>query len=225
MPTRVNNNTVVQTTGIPDRIMMRSPKTLGENRRMAQQAVRFGRTLVPKLSGRAAKGMTPYWSQGYFGIRWDQSYLWFQETGIRAFTMTKLAGKVIPMWIDDPTGKEARDNPKAKRRTISGRRQILIFRKAAKIGQRKRVARRDGRGRILGYRSVPMSYPGAPGRISQRHPSGRIAGKPPRALPHVGVRWRHPGLEGRGMLQHAMLETAKANGLRATTCYAKYGGR
>lgn len=225
MPTRVNQNTVVETTGIPGVIYMRSSRSLAENRQMAQQAVRFGRTIVPKLSGTAAKGMVPYFSEGAFGIRWDQSYLWFQEAGIRAFTMSKLAGKVIPMWIDDPTGKEARDNPKAKKRTISGRKQILIFRRAAKPGQRKRVARRNSQGKILGYRTVPMSYPGAPGRITHRLSVGTIAGKPPRSMPHVGVRWRHPGLEGRGMLQHAMLETARAHGLRNTTCYAKAGGR
>lgn len=225
MVTRVNNHTVVETLGVPNRIYVRSPKALGENRRLAQQAVRFGRTIVPKLSGRAAKGMTPYWTAQAFGIKWDQSYLWYQEIGIRAFTMTRLAGKIIPMWIDDPTGAEARKNPKAKKRTISGRRQILIFRKAARPGQRKRVARRNSRGAIIGYRDVPMSYPGAPGRITHRHATGRIAGRPPRATPHVGVRWRHPGLEGRAMLQHALLETARANQIPARTCYATFGGR
>ena len=224
MPTRTSTGTVVQSVGIPNRIYMRSSAGAATNRALAQQAVRYGRSLVPKVSGRAAKGMTPYWTDSTFGISWDRQYLWFQEAGIRAFTMTKIAGKVIPMWINDPTGSEARKNPKAKkRRTRDGRQQILIFRRAAKIGERKRVARRNSRGEILGWRDVPASYPGAPGRISHRHPTGRIAGKPPRATPHVGVRWRHPGLEGRGMLQHALLQTAQANGLRSRAVYATYG--
>ncbi len=139
-----------------------------------------------------------------------------------------LTHNTIPMWIDDPTGAEARRNPKAERRiTVNGRRQIRIFRKAAKPGQRKRVAVRDGQGRLVRWRDVPASYPGAPGRIARRAyndrmgtNSGKIAKLVPR--PHVGVRWRHPGIVHREFMQHGLSQIAAVARVPDQTIYATY---
>lgn len=226
MTTLVNRYTVVTGGQVPNRIAMGSDRRRGENRQMAQQAVRLARTLIPKMSGSAAKGLSPYWTESTFGIGWAHTYVWFQEAGIKPFTMSRLAGKTIPMWIDDPTGAEARKSPKAQQRTtVSGKHQILIFRKAALPGARKQVARRNARGGITGYRSVPRSYPGAPGRISHRFASGKIASTPTRATPHVGVRWRFPGLDGRGFLQHSVQTVAAEHQMAQTTLYATHEGR
>lgn len=219
----------VRTTGAvaPNRLYIRAPGMNHRKTRMlAHQSAAYARVLAPKLSGRGAQGIKPYWGNGYFGLKWDRPYMWLQDQGINPFTMTKLAGKTIPMWIDDPTGEEARANPKAKKRiTPNGRRQILIFRKAGRIGARKRVAVRDRRGRLVRWRSVPQSYPGAPGRITHREfdekrgaVTGKIAKRVPR--PHVGVRWRHPGLVGREFLHHALLETARLAEIEDQTVYA-----
>ena len=84
------------------------------------------------------------------------------------------------MWVDDPTGELASKNPKARTRvTMSGKPQVLIFRRAAKLGQRKAVRTKIANG-LYHQTSVPMSYPGAPGRIGTRQ-----AGQPwtPRAGP------------------------------------------
>lgn len=219
----------VRTTGhvLPNTLYIRAPGLKANQTAMlAKQAAAFAQVLSPKLSGRGAQGIKPYSGNGYFGLKWDRSYMWFQDQGINPFTMTKLAGKVIPMWIDDPTGTEARANPKAKKRiTANGRRQILIFRKAAKLGARKRVAVRDRRGRLMRWRDVPASYPGAPGRISHRQfdevrgsVTGKIAKRVPR--PHVGVRWRHPGIVGREFLHYALQETARLAQIEDLTIYA-----
>jgi len=224
---RVNDDTVVATPSVPDRMFMKAPGlTTNDCKQLAYAVVLTARPMIPKLSGRAAQGLKPVWGAGWFGVKWDQPYLWYQEAGIRPFTMTKLAGKVIPMWIDDPTGEEHRKNPKAKQRTtVSGRRQVLIFRRAAKPGERKRTPIRNAQGGITGYKSVPKSYPGAPGRIAYRRYSpttpsgstGKIAQR------NVGVRWRHPGLTGRGMVQHALQSVAADAGMREKTVYATYG--
>lgn len=221
-------------TVMPDRLYILAPgmpKRL--TRVLALQAVASARLLAPKLSGEGAQSIKPYHGDGFFGMRWDRAYMWYQEQGINPFTMTKLAGKVIPMWIDDPTGAEARANPKAKKRTTeSGRRQILIFRKVGKIGARKTVIQRDSAGRIVGRRSVPQSYPGAPGRISHRSygfkdvqsgHTGRIARLIPRA--HVGVRWRHPGIVGREWMQFSLQQVGDLANIEDLTVHATYRRR
>lgn len=219
-------------TVMPDRLYVLAPGLdRAQTRPLANQSAAFARAISPKLSGRGAQGIKPYYGDGYFGVRWDRSYIWWQEQGINPFTMHKLAGKVIPMWIDDPTGSEARKNPKAKTRvTVSGRRQVLIFRKASKHGERKRVAVRDRSGRLKYWRDVPKSFPGAPGRISHREfdevratTTGRIATRLSR--PHVGVRWRHPGVVGREFMQYAISETARMAGIEDQTIYATYRRR
>lgn len=208
---------------IPNRLYIRCPgQTKQETQLLAEVAARLCRRLVPKLSGRAAEGIKPYWGPGYFGVSWTVPYVWFQNSGTRPHTMRSLAGKVIPMWIDDPTGIEQRKNPKAKTRiTVNGRRQVLIFRKAAKFGERKMVARRDGAGRLMGWQDVPKSYPGAPGRINRRnYETGEISKLLVR--PHVGVRWRHPGLVPREFLTRGLQVVAVTAGLPDITCYATY---
>ena len=176
---------------------------------IATDAVAFAVRAAPKLTGEAASNMAPIFGTGFFGIRWTLPYLWYQEMGIRAFTMNKLAGKTIPMWIDDPTGRERSQNPRAQTRvTESGRIQILIFRRAANKGQRKMRKMPDGT-----MRDVPASYPGAPGRIAKREAarpwttSGKVGGQI--AKGNVGVRWRHPGMESRYFM-HDALEIAAA---------------
>lgn len=216
---------------IPDRLYMLAPeKDKSECRRMAMAAAAEALRLSPKLSGRAAAGIRPYFGQGFFGVKWDRPYLWYQESGTRAFTMRNLAGKVIPMWVDDWTGEQARKNPKAKTRiTANGRRQILIFRKVGKIGARKKVAVRDSQGRLVRWRSAPQSYPGAPGRISNREwtPPDQTTGRITRLIsrPHVGVRWRHPGLVPREFLQNALAKVGEENGLPSREVFAVYRRR
>lgn len=214
---------------MPNRLYVRAPQYNREQCEMlAKQATEFIRQITPRLSGRGAAGIKPYWGVGWFGVRWDRPYLWYQEAGTGPHTMRNLAGKTIPMWIDDPTGAEARANPKAeKRRTENGRQQILIFRKAAKPGAVKKVAVRDRNGRLLRWRKVPAAYPGAPGRIARRSyderrgtNSGKIAQLVPR--PHVGVRWRHPGIVNREFMQHGLQQVAQMARLEDLTVYATH---
>ena len=128
---------------------------------LAHEAVTIARRNAPKLSGASAKRFTPYFGDGFFGIKWVDSYIFFQEMGIKPFTMKSLAGKVIPLWVSDPTGTERTKNPKAKTRvTASGVTQVLIFRRVGIKGAQKSVLRNGIR------RFVPnTNYPGAPGRI------------------------------------------------------------
>lgn len=187
----------------PDRLYMEVPLSAHEAREVATDAARIAKSLMPKLSGASAAGIEPLYGQGYIGIRWGREYVWYQNAGIGPFTMRSLAGKVIPMWIDDPTGKERQENPKAKTRTTaSGKVQVLIFRKAAKQGQR----RPDGK---------PASYPGAPGRIALREAAkpwtatGKVGGRI--AQGNVGVRWRHPGLDRREFLEESLIRACQAH--------------
>lgn len=202
----------------PDRLYVDVPGLeVNEARRLSRQAVTIARALAPKMSGAGAASIQPYAGTGFFGLRWERPYMWEQESGARPFTMRTLAGKTIPMWVDDPTGQQHAANPKAKTRiTASGRKQILIFRRAGKIGARKTVVRRDAQGRLQ-VRDVPQSYPGAPGRISHREvtayppyaTTGRIAKLVTRS--HVGVRWRHPGIQGRQFMHFALQSVAVQN--------------
>jgi hypothetical protein len=158
------------------------------------------------------------------GMASHNSYVWFQEQGIRPFTMFALAGKVIPMWVDDPTGTERQKNPKAQvRTTLSGKTQVLIFRRAAMPGETRRVRRKIANGTYQEY-TVTASYPGAPGRIGRRE-TGQPDTTPGRrggaiAKGNIGVRWRHPGLSPRQFLNHAMTLAAEQAGIVPTRIYA-----
>lgn len=209
----------------PDRLIMQVKNLDPQAARfMANQAVREARRKMPKATGASAKRLEPIWGQDYFGIRFPDSYVWYQENGIKAFTMKNLAGKTIPMWIDDPTGKERMKNPKAKTRmSASGKMQILIFRKAAKMGQRidkTRVNKATGAKETY---STVASYPGAPGRISVRQAGspmttkGKVGGQI--AAGNGGVRWRHPGLQARFFLNNSMTLAAQWNGVLPERIY------
>ena len=179
--------------------------------------------LSPKLSGSAARSITPIWGNGYFGLTWEAPYLWFQNAGVRPFLMRSLAGRVIPMWVDDPTGREAERNPKARRRvTESGREQVLIFRTAAPIGSRKVVKRKGPGGKYIDV-DVPRSYPGAAGRIANREAPapwttpGRLGGRI--AQGNIGIRWYFPGLSPRYFLQESLRLAAVAVGVKGDVRY------
>lgn len=209
----------------PDRIIM-VVKGLKANRARAaaQAAVREARRKMPKMSGASAARLQPLYGKGYFGIWWADSYVWFQDHGIRPFTMRNLAGKTIPMWVDDPTGQERAKNPKAKVRvTMSGKTQVLIFRRAANIGQRITKYGKGPNGQRIVISDKPASYPGAPGRIgvreaaSPRTTPGRTGGQIARG--NVGVRWRHPGISPRLFLNNAVTLSAQWNGILPTRVY------
>jgi len=199
----------------PDALVMAVPGLSSmEARLVARDAAEMARRVAPKLSGASSRRFLPYFGDDFFGIRWAESYVWFQEQGIRAFTMRRLAGRVIPMWIDDPTGRERARNPRARTRvTASGKTQVLIFRRAANIGERRpRIDPRTGQ-----IRWVPRSYPGAPGRIAVREAAQpwTTPGRAPMAIArqNVGVRWRHPGLDPRNFLHYGLMQAAYAHGL------------
>lgn len=204
---------------MPDRIIMEVDADVFVCRQVATHAVKLTREVAPKLTGSSARRITPIYAAGLVGLQWMDAHVWYQNQGIKAFTMRKLAGKTIPMWIDDPTGREREKNPKARTRvTESGKTQVLIFRRAANIGQRKRV-RRNGV-----WVDVPASFPGAPGRIANREAAapdttpGRVGGAIARG--NVGVRWRFPGLDERGFLQYGLVNAVMEAGLPLAPIYA-----
>lgn len=211
----------------PDRVVMLQPGMDADDMRvLAEAATMMAQSYMPKLTGAAAANMEPVWGEGYFGIFFPDKRVWYQDHGIRSFTMRNLAGKTIPMWIDDPSGAERAKNPKAKvRTTATGRVQVLIFRRAAQKGQR--MLRTTSKGGKSIVKSVSRSYPGAPGRISRRQgPSSAIkgvsdGGTPGRiAMGNIGVRWRHPGIAPRLFLNHSLLMVAQRAGLPVVRVYA-----
>lgn len=189
----------------PDRIVMvfDENESLQTTQNLAESAVDYARAYMPRITGSLARSLLPIYGPNFWGIYFPDKRAWFLEQGTNPFTMNSLAGKTIPMWIDDPDGEQAKEiGRKAKTRiTEDGRRQTLIFRKAAARGSRKWIRRR---GVLV---SVPRSYPGAPGRISNRGDGGRISS------PNGGVRWRHPGIIGRGYLNQAMTDAASDYGV------------
>lgn len=158
------------------------------------------------------------------GMGSHNTYVWFQDHGISPFTMRSLAGKVIPMWINDPTGAERSKNPKAKTRTTaSGVVQVLIFRKAARLGSQITKRKRDPKTGRMVETSKPASYPGAPGRINRREMGaphttpGRLGGAI--APGNGGVRWRHPGIAPRLFLNHGVTMAAQRHGILPVRVY------
>lgn len=177
----------------PDRIIMAMPNaTYQETRGLALTAEVYARRNAPKNTGSSASRIRPIYGRGYFGLRWADDRVWFQNSGIRGFTMSSLSGKVVPMWIDDPTGSERQKNPKAKTRvTASGKPQILIFRKATKVGQPGKISLREA--------PRPWTTPGkTPGAI---------------APGNVGMKWYHPGLTPRNFLEHALERACRDHGI------------
>lgn len=185
----------VSLTQTPDRILALMDNDMGIEfmQTLAQEAVQIAHNDLPKISGRLANSLVPVFGETFWGIHFPDKVSWYLERGTSPFTMNSLQGKVIPMWVDDPNGEEAKKIKNAKTRiTLDGRKQTLIFRKAAKKGERKLVFR-NGQ-----WVSVPKSYPGAPGRINVRSANGRIG------QGNNGVRWRHPGIDPRYYLNNAM---------------------
>lgn len=190
-------------------------------RKVAMRAAELARRYAPKLTVQSSSVFTGVWAEETFGIEWSHPYVWYNESGTKPFTMRSLAGKTIPMWLDDRDGKLRRENPKAKTRiTAAGREQVLIFRRAARPGQRKMVWKRNGSSMVRV--SVPQSYPGAPGRIAVNraqgimragdvNPNVRNPGQIARG--NVGVRWRHPGIQEARFIARGMYAAAEEYGL------------
>jgi hypothetical protein len=216
---------------VPDRLVMDiDPSYADMASELAFTALAAARANAPKLSGASSENMAPIWDDEgqdtWFGIIWEDDYVWWQNQGTNAFTMTHLEGRTIPMWIDDPDGSERQANPKAQvRMTKSGRTQVLVFRKVARKGQYKTVARHvRGQERLV---NVPASFPGAPGRISRREAPwprtapGRVGGRI--AKGNVGVRWRHPGLFARNFLHYGLRRACDDSGVPHGEIYAIRG--
>jgi hypothetical protein len=208
------------TDGAPDRIVMVLKELrYRDARRLAQAAVENARQLMPRVTGDSARRLQPIYGNGFFGIWFPDSHTWFLERGTKPRTQYSLAGKVIPMWITDTDGSVRRENPKAQtRRTEDGRNQVLIFRRAARIGQRKLNRRVDKTTGQVTTWTTPMSYPGAAGRIGGRDERGRI-------LPgNSGVRWRNPGIKAIGFMNTALAKTAFDYGYFIDTVYVANSG-
>lgn len=195
---------------------------------LAIDATYTARQRMPRVSGLTASRLTPISGKGFFGVYFPDRHAWFQEKGTKAFTMTSLAGKTIPMWIDDVDGSARTKNPKAKvRRTQDGRTQILIFRRAAPMGQRRVLRHRNAVTGMVERSTTPASYPGAPGRIANRAAGMGWEGSRTPALEagqvargNVGVRWRHPGLRSTQNINAAIATVAFRSGLLIETIYA-----
>jgi hypothetical protein len=157
------------------------------------------------------------------GVSEMQCLLVAAEDSLYVTSGYTLTHNTIPMWLDDPSGDLRQKNPKAKTRTTaSGKNQVLIFRRAAKIGQRIDKYRTDpktGIKRLVG--TTVASYPGAPGRISARQIGGSGSGKVGGSIApgNGGVRWRHPGLSPRLFLNHAMSLAAQQNAILPVRVY------
>lgn len=208
-------------------VMIIGEGSLFDTRALAEVAVDNARKIMPKITGQLASTLQPVYGDGYFGLYFPDRVVYFLDRGTRPFTMRSLAGKTIPMWIDDPTGAERKANPKAKtRRTVDGRNQVLIFRRVGRKPNRKQ-AHQARIAKLLG-RPAPKGstarYPGQAGRIARREASapdttsGKLGGRV--ATGNVGVAWRHPGIGGRGFINYAMASVAIDYGLPvAQLCY------
>lgn len=188
---------------------------------LASRALVLSRQYLPRVTGAAAATLRPIYGPGWFGVEWTHDSVWFMEMGTRPHTMRTLAGKTIPMWVNDPKGEERRKNPKAETRTTQdGREQTLIFRKAALPGTRRTQWRNVGGTMVR--TNGPASYPGAPGRIAVNRSQGVIragdinpqARNPGQiAQRNVGVRWRHPGLDAGRNVQRGISDAATEFGI------------
>jgi hypothetical protein len=189
-----------------------------EAEEVSRRAVELSVQYLPRATGAAAGTLFPIFGPDWFGVEWQHDSIWFQEAGTRPHTLRHVAGKTIPMWVKDRDGELRRKNPniQTRQREDTGETEVLIFRRAAKIGQRRdewRVV--DG---VLQLVSKPMSYPGAPGRIAVNRSRGLMRqgdttpGTRNRGFiskGNVGVRWRHPGLEAGRYLVRGITDAAE----------------
>lgn len=192
-----------------------------ETEAVAERAVELTRQYLPRATGAAAATVFPIYGPEWFGVEWQHDSIWFQESGTRPHTMKNLSGKTIPMWVKDRDGSLRQKNPKIETRVRqdTGETEVLIFRRAAKQGQRREEWRMvDG---TLQQVSKPASYPGAPGRIAVNRSRGIIragdtmyGGNPGQiAKGNVGVRWRHPGLEAGRFVANGVYDAASEYGI------------
>ena len=199
---------------------------------LAVEAVEEARKKMPKLSGRAADRLEPIYADNIFGILWQDSYVWYQDHGIRPFTMNNLQGKVIPMWINDPAGSLRMKNPKAKTRTTAdGRVQTLIFRKAPKGTQRYR--RNPKTGALELNIDKKGSSQTKSGRAKKDNLSGSLydegrknGGK--NGSGNSGMGWRYPGIAPKLFINNSITVTAQKNGILPVRVYvtdATWNGR
>lgn len=200
-----------------------------ECERIARYAVDIARQRAPKMSGSSAAALEPLYLDHVYGIYFPSPILWYQDHGTRPFVMRSLAGKTIPMWVDDPAGTIRAKNPKAKTRTTaSGRFQVLIFRRAGMPGQRIQKMVKDRKTGQMVPKSVPASYPGAPGRINQREAGSPMTtpGRTPGAIApgNGGVRWRHPGISPRLFMNSSILLAAQHFGVNPQRVYVADAG-
>lgn len=205
--------------GSPDRLVMRAEDLDAEDAYyLAIDAVYTARMTMPRVTGATANRLVPISGQGWFGIYYPDAWTWFMEHGTGPRTMRSLAGKTVPMWVSDADGSiRAKDKKARVRTTLDGRTQVLIFRRAAPIGQRKQVRRRN---RVTGQMETVWtvaSYPGAPGRINRRGDDGQIS------TGNVGVRWRHPGVRAMQFLNSALSSVAFRSNVPLTVIYATDG--
>jgi len=123
--------------GTPDRMVLRAPDINDDEAKyLAINAVHRARQTMPRVTGATANRLVPLYGEGWFGIYFPDPQAWFMEHGTAPRTMRSLAGKLIPMWVADADGSLRAKNPKIKiRHTEDGRTQVLIFRKAARIGE------------------------------------------------------------------------------------------
>ena len=132
---------------------------------MGRQAVKSSKKNMPKY-WTARNKLLSVAGDGFFGVAWQDSYLWYQERGIKAFTMNSLKGKTIPMWVTDDDGSLRRQNPKIETKTDGeGYLRVLIFRRASKPGAPGRINVRRKNGQIgKGNVGVKWRHPGFVGR-------------------------------------------------------------
>jgi hypothetical protein len=202
-------------TRAPDRaIMVIDGLSVADAKWLSSIAVIYARRHAPKLTGISASRIMPLYGREHFGLRWADDRVWFQNAGVNPFVMRSLAGKTIPMWIDDPTGTERQKNPNAKVRvTESQKIQVLIFRRVGRRGDKKTVTRRTG-GQVQKIEVPNWNFPGAPGRITMREAAqphttpGRVGGRI--AKGNIGLRWYFPGLSPRNFIQHGLVQACNA---------------
>jgi hypothetical protein len=188
---------------------------------LAARAVAAAQEVMPKVTGHLAGTLRPIFGSNFFGIYFPDRRIWFLEQGTRAHTMHSLAGKTVPMWIDDPSGSVRRENPKAKvRTTVDGRTQVQLFRRVGTKSGYRAWQSKVIRMTRSGVRVARYKYPGAAGRIARREAAkpltsaGRTGGRIARG--NVGVAWRNPGIQGRQMLNFAMTIAAEESDIDLT---------
>jgi hypothetical protein len=88
----------------PDRMVMTLDDEYGidltEN--LADYAVEAAKRNMPKITGSLSMTLRPVFGTSHWGIYFPDKRAWYLEMGTNPFTMNSLAGKTIPMWVDDP---------------------------------------------------------------------------------------------------------------------------